>query len=156
MKVPAASGMMQKCKTLGKQHQSMRVLRYLASALALLATVGCIHPYKTEIQQGNVVTQEMIEKLKPGMTKSQVRFVLGTPLITDPFHPERWDYVYVFKKNVTAPAETKQFTVIFNGDSMARVEGDMAPTPAATVRDGAADTSASRERTESSTPPRAL
>ncbi len=134
----------------------MPALRHLATALALLATVGCVHTYKTEIQQGNVITQEMIDKLKPGMTKSQVRFVLGTTLITDPFHPERWDYVYVYKKDVSAPAETKQFTVIFNGDSMARVEGDMTMAPAATARDGAADTSASQERTESSTPARAL
>lgn len=134
----------------------MRALRHLASALALLATTGCVHTYKTDVQQGNVITQEMVDKLKPGMTKSQVRFVLGTPLITDPFHSERWDYVYVYKKDANAPAETKQFTVIFNGDSMARVEGDMTMAPASTARDGAADSSASQERTESSTPARAL
>lgn len=98
-------------------------------ALALFATVGCIHPYKLEVQQGNVVTREMIDKLEPGMTKSQVRFVLGTPLIIDPFHPERWDYIYVHKDNATAPAETRKLTVIFNGDAMTRIEGDLAQTP---------------------------
>jgi outer membrane protein assembly factor BamE len=155
MKAPVASGMMQKCKTLRKHHQNMRVLLYLATAVTLLGAHGCIHTYKTDVQQGNVITQEMVDKLKPGMTKSQVRFVLGTPLITDPFHPERWDYVYVYKKDAGAPAETKQFTVIFNGDSMARVEGDMTMAPASTARDGAADTNASQERTESA-PARAL
>lgn len=134
----------------------MSALRHLAAVLALLATVGCIHPYKTEIQQGNVITQEMIDKLKPGMTKSQVRFVLGTPLITDPFHPERWDYIYVHKKDVNAPAETKQFTVIFNGDTMAHVEGDMSLAPATTAADRATDTSVNQERTETSAPARPL
>lgn len=107
----------------------MRLFYGLGVILALLASAGCIHPYKLEIQQGNVVTRDMIDKLKPGMTKGQVRFVLGTPLITDPFHPERWDYVYVHKKNATGPAETHRLTVIFKGDALARLEGDLAKAP---------------------------
>lgn len=110
--------------------------------LAVCAMAGCIHPYKLEIRQGNVVTKEMVDTLKPGMTKSQVRFVLGTPLITDPFHPERWDYVYVYKKNVSAPATIHRLTVIFNGDVMARTEGDLAePTlnASATPRSNASE-----------------
>ena len=66
----------------------------------LLLLSGCSYiptlPYKIDIQQGNVVTEEMVEKLKPGMSRSQVRFVLGTPLITDVFHADRWDYFYYF------------------------------------------------------------
>lgn len=107
-------------------------IAFVASVLAS----ACIGSYKPEIQQGNVITQDMIDKLKAGMTKSQVRFVLGTPLIVDPFHPERWDYVYLYKKNISAPAETRQFTVIFDGDSMARTEGDSAPPSAATALEG--------------------
>lgn len=109
----------------------MRLIYAVGTILALLAVAGCIHPYKVEIYQGNVVTREMIEKLKPGMTKSQVRFVLGTPLVTDPFHPERWDYVYVYKKDVAATPETKHLTVIFDGDAMTRLEGDLAGAPSA-------------------------
>lgn len=104
----------------------MRLFHVAGTILALLAIAGCVRPYKLEVQQGNVVTQEMLEKLRPGLTKSQVRFVLGTPLIADPFHPERWDYVYVYKKHATAPAETRHLTVIFEGDTLTRVEGDRA------------------------------
>lgn len=109
----------------------MRLFRVAGTMLALFVIAGCISPYKVEVRQGNVVTQEMLEKLKPGLTKSQVRFVLGTPLITDPFHPERWDYVYLYKKHARAPAETRHLTVIFNGDTLARIEGDLAPTATA-------------------------
>src|SRR3990172_12016282 len=112
-----------------KQHSHMRLLYGGGIVLALLAMAGCISPYKIEIQQGNVVTQEMIDKLKPGMTRSQVRFVLGTPLVTDPFHPQRWDYVYVYKRSVTEPAQTRQLAVIFDGDAMTRIEGDLVRTP---------------------------
>lgn len=107
----------------------MLLLHVVGIVLASVAMTGCIHPYKIEIQQGNLVTQEMIDKLKPGMTKSQVRFVLGTPLVTDPFHSERWDYVYVYKKSAEAPAQTRRLTVIFDGDSMKRLEGDLAQAP---------------------------
>ena len=66
---------------------------------ALLAACGVpripgITPYQPEIQQGNYVSQEMISQVKPGMTREQVRFILGTPLLTDIFHADRWDYVY--------------------------------------------------------------
>ena len=67
------------------------------SCLAALAACGgrtLITPYRMEIQQGNYVTQEMASQLKVGMTKEQVRFILGTPLIVDPFHNNRWDYVF--------------------------------------------------------------
>lgn len=118
----------------------MRLFRIAATMLAFLVIAGCISPYKVEVRQGNVVTPEMLEKLKPGLTKSQVRFVLGTPLITDPFHQERWDYVYVYKKHARAPAETRHLTVIFNGDTLARIEGDLAPT--ATAGDASREDSA--------------
>jgi outer membrane protein assembly factor BamE len=109
----------------------MRISSGVGIILALLAIAGCIRPYQLEVRQGNVVTQEMIDKLRPGMTKSQVRFVLGTPLVADPFHPERWDYISVYKKTVTAPAQTHQFTVIFDGDTLSRTEGDLAKAPTA-------------------------
>ncbi len=83
-------------------------------------------PYKLDIPQGNVISQEMLAKLKPGMTPSQVRFVLGTPLVVDPFHKERWDYVYSL---VTGgkQREHRHATVIFENDKLKTVEGDVAP-----------------------------
>lgn len=139
---------------LKNQRQKMGAIPRMGAALALLMLVGCIHPYKTEIQQGNVITQEMIDKLKPGMTKSQVRFVLGTPLIIDPFHPERWDYVHVYKKNAAAPAEVRPFTVIFQGDALARIEGESQAGSSATASDGGAN--AEQTRAAPASPLRAL
>lgn len=92
--------------------------------------------YKIDIQQGNVVTQEMVSRLKPGMTKSQVRFALGTPLVTDVFHPDRWDYVYRFQK-AGVLTEQRHVTVVFENELLKRVEGDTMPAandkPAAAV-----------------------
>ena len=92
---------------------------------ALLALGGCtLKPYKIDIQQGNVVTQEMISKLRPGMTRSQVKFVMGTALVTDPFHPVRWDYFYKFDKG-GKPREERRLTLVFEEDKLARVLGDV-------------------------------
>jgi len=73
----------------------LALLAFIA-ALPLNACVLKVH--KLDIQQGNVVTQEMVDKLRPGMTRAQVRYVLGTPLVTDSFHQDRWDYFYSYKK----------------------------------------------------------
>ena len=83
-----------------------------------------ISPYKVDIPQGNVVTQEMVAKLKPGMTKSQVRFIMGTPLITDAFHANRWDYVYRNQK-AGKLIEERRLALFFDQDMLARVEGDV-------------------------------
>ncbi|OGI50389.1 MAG: hypothetical protein A3E57_09045 [Candidatus Muproteobacteria bacterium RIFCSPHIGHO2_12_FULL_60_33] len=98
-------------------------MRYLLlpACLALLVS-GCLSVYKVEVQQGNVVTQEMIGKLKPGMTRSQVRFVLGTPLVTDAFHPQRWDYYYYLRRSNEDTGETRRLTVIFKNDTLASVQ----------------------------------
>lgn len=97
----------------------------LLLVLGVVLLASCLQIYSPEIQQGNIVSQDMVEKLKPGMTRSQVRFVLGTPLVSDPFHADRWDYVYFYKKSSDAPPETRRLTVIFNGDALARMEGDV-------------------------------
>lgn len=104
-------------------------------SLAVLFLAGCSNnsvlsylpePYKVTIQQGNVITQEMVEKLKPGMTKSQVRFVLGSPPITDIFHADRWDYFY-FVKTGNQVKDQRKLTLYFENDLLARVAGDVAP-----------------------------
>lgn len=96
---------------------------FLLAAVAMLLS-GCFSVYKLEIQQGNVVTQEMIDKLKPGMTRDQVRYVLGTPLITDPFHPDRWDYYYYLRRSKDKTGEARHLTVIFKNDVLAEIKGD--------------------------------
>ena len=79
--------------------------------------------YRIDVQQGNVITQEMVDKLKPGMTRSQVRFVLGTALIDDVFHKDRWDYVYRLVQHGNLVDEYK-LTVFFEDDKLVRTDGD--------------------------------
>lgn len=100
--------------------KTMRHLFLLAALAALLS--GCLSVYKAEIQQGNVVTQEMIDKLKPGMSRSQVRFVLGTPLVSDPFHQDRWDYYYYLRKMNEDVGEAQRLTVFFDNDVLQKVK----------------------------------
>lgn len=90
-----------------------------------------VTPYKMDIQQGNVVTQEMVAKLKPGMTRQQVRFALGTPLVVDPFRTDRWDYVYLYEK-AGRTTEQRHIAVIFKDDKLARIEGDVVPAASPT------------------------
>jgi outer membrane protein assembly factor BamE len=85
-----------------------------------------LSPYKMDIQQGNYVTQDMVAKLKPGMSKAQVRFALGTPLVVDPFHTDRWDYIYVLQKGGKV-AEHRRLVVLFEGERLLRLEGDVTP-----------------------------
>jgi outer membrane protein assembly factor BamE len=85
-----------------------------------------VTPYRMVIQQGNFISQEMVAQLKPGMTKEQVRFVLGTPLVTDIFHADRWDYVY-FREMPDGKRDQRNLTVVFEKDRLARVMGDLLP-----------------------------
>jgi len=85
-----------------------------------------IAPYRMEIQQGNYVSQDMVNKLKRGMSREQVRFVLGTPLLTDMFHANRWDYVF-FREIPKKPREERRISVFFENDRLVRVTGDVAP-----------------------------
>jgi outer membrane protein assembly factor BamE len=88
--------------------------------------LGPLKPYRIDIQQGNVVTQEMMAKVQPGMTRSQVRFALGTPLVTDVFHPDRWDYVYQYHK-AGVLTEQRRIVAVFKDDKLVRIEGDVVP-----------------------------
>jgi outer membrane protein assembly factor BamE len=107
----------------------------LAAALAAVLPSGCgyvpripgVTPYRIEIQQGNYVSQEMMAQLKPGMTKEQVRFILGTPMVTDIFHSDRWDYVY-WREAPNGARETRKLTLLFEQGALARVDGDVVPS----------------------------
>ncbi len=86
--------------------------------------IGRISPYKIEIQQGNSISQDMLARLKPGMTPSQVRFVLGTPLLVDPFRDNRWDYVYRLQQGDKL-LEQRRVTIVFENDRLKAIEGDI-------------------------------
>jgi outer membrane protein assembly factor BamE len=129
----------------------------LVPTLSLLLVTACswvpmipgITPHKIDIQQGNVVTQDMVAKLKPGMSKSQVRFALGTPLVLDPFHSDRWDYVYVQQKRGRV-TEQRRIVVLFADDKLLRIEGDV--VPAAPAAGAQAQSSAPAAKPQTSAP----
>jgi outer membrane protein assembly factor BamE len=122
--------------------RSFRVTATVTAAVFALigaSAVGCgyvpripgITPYRMEIQQGNFVSQEMVSQLKPGMTKEQVRFILGTPMVTDIFHSDRWDYVY-WRETSKGTREQRKLTVLFEKGELARLDGDVVPSAAQT------------------------
>lgn len=88
---------------------------------------GLVSPYRIDILQGNVVTREQAQVLKPGLTKDQVRGLLGSPLLTSVFHGDRWDYVFTFKRQ-GQPAQQRRLTVFFKGDALERHESDELPS----------------------------
>lgn len=85
--------------------------------------------YKMTVQQGNIVTEEMVDQLQPGMTKRQVQYLLGTPLLTDFFNTDRWDYVYTMRRGHRS-MERRRLTVFFQDDALVRIDGDLKPNPA--------------------------
>lgn len=106
--------------------RSVACIALLVAGCSSSSWVTPLSPYRIDIQQGNAITQEMVSKLKPGMTRAQVRFALGTPLIVDEFRTDRWDYVYYFQKP-NAPREYRHIVVLFKGDRLERLEGDVVP-----------------------------
>jgi outer membrane protein assembly factor BamE len=92
-----------------------------------------ISPYKPEIQQGNYVSQDMIAQIKPGMTREQVRFLLGTPLLTDIFHGDRWDYVY-WREAENGKRESRRIALFFSDNKLERIQGDVVSPAAAAGR----------------------
>ncbi|MBN9114138.1 MAG: outer membrane protein assembly factor BamE, partial [Pandoraea sp.] len=85
--------------------------------------IGVVTPYRINIVQGNFVSKEAYEQLKAGMTRDQVRQLLGTPLLTDIFHANRWDYVFYFKRGNASVVQERHLKVYFDGDTLARWEG---------------------------------
>jgi len=110
----------------------------LAVTLVFVPMAACrISPYRIDIQQGNVVTQESIEKLRPEMTRAQVKFVLGTPLVKDTFHPDRWDYFYKVDK-AGNPREQRRLTLVFRDDKLRQILGDVTVAKGLDGQDGQA------------------
>jgi len=118
----------------------MRFYKTLTTSLLLLSINGCAYlpelsnlqfpgVYKINIQQGNVITAEMVDQLRPGMSKRQVVFIMGTPLIHDPFHQDRWDYLYSasLKGNLR---EQERIALHFENDKLSHFDGDLKPSAA--------------------------
>lgn len=107
---------------------------WVAAFFLLVSAVGAcswvprpLTEYKIDIQQGNVLTQDMVAQLRPGLSKDQVRFILGTPVLMDMFHAKRWDYVYRLQKGSTGEVEMRKFSTFFDDDDrLIRVGGDVA------------------------------
>ncbi len=90
---------------------------------------GLVTPYKMDIVQGNFVSKEQAAAVKPGMSRAQVRDILGTPLLTSIFHADRWDYVFTFQRQRVEP-QSRRVTVFFKGDALERIEADPLPSEA--------------------------
>jgi outer membrane protein assembly factor BamE len=84
--------------------------------------------YKMTVQQGNLITEEIVDRLELGMSRTQVRYLLGPPLLTDMFHSDRWDYPYTIRRGHRPPEERK-LTLYFDGDALVRIQGEPQPDP---------------------------
>ena len=101
----------------------------LASCSSAVNPVNWVTPYKVDVIQGNFISSEQVEQLRPGMSRDQVRAVLGTPLMASLFHADRWDYVFTLKRQ-GVDSQTYKYTVFFNGDQLERFAGDAMPSEA--------------------------
>lgn len=116
----------------------MRTFLMLFVVVMTLLVTGCssaisnLKPFRLEIQQGNVVTSKMLLQLRPGMTKSQVRYIMGTPLLVDSFHGNRWDYIFQLRQSGKI-TEQKRVVLEFENETLKTVHGDVMPTAEAGV-----------------------
>lgn len=92
----------------------------LVGLLLAVSCSGCV--YRINIQQGNYLAQKDVDQVKSGMTRSQVRYLLGTPMVADSFNQGRWDYIYYLKKGRTRHIDSRRVTVYFDGDRVARLD----------------------------------
>ncbi len=98
-------------------------MRYLLVLLILASSSlsGCFLLYKQDIEQGNVITQKMVGQIHKGMTRKQVRYVMGTPLVTDVFHKDRWDYFYSFQPEGRKATRKQHLTILFRKDKVSEI-----------------------------------
>src|SRR5258707_15690534 len=108
----------------------MKIFRrvLLGMAVGALAS-GCV--YRINIQQGNFLDQAAVEQVRAVMTRSQVRYLLGTPMVADSFNKERWDYIYYLKKGRTRHVDSRRVTVYFDGEKVAKLDKPSAAEAAA-------------------------
>jgi len=116
----------------------LRLRLALAATTSFVLLAGCrsmytwappfMQPYRPDVQQGNVVTKEMVEQLRESMTRDQVRFLLGTPLLTSVFHTDRWDYVYYLQRGKGDEKQLRRLVVVFKNDRLASFTSDEMPS----------------------------
>lgn len=106
------------------KHSMHKLLLVVSVALM---TAGCGILYRQPIYQGNLLEKANVDQLQTGMSKQQVMLLLGTPSVTDPFHHERWDYTATQRVGRVGKTDTKNLTLWFEGDSLAKWEGDYFP-----------------------------
>lgn len=132
------------------------LLPFLAACSNTPQITQYLSPYRIDVRQGNLVTQDMVAQLKPGLTREQVRFILGSPLVADMFHVDRWDYVYRFQPG-HGEAQQRHLAVFFQDNKLTRVAGDVvaddgsrpeAPKPAAQVLEIPAPAAAGADKQE--------
>jgi outer membrane protein assembly factor BamE len=113
-----------------------KMIRFTTLLLIALAGLGlgACSVHKIDVQQGNVITQEVLNKLTVGMDKGQVKRLLGTPLIEDPFHNNRWDYVYRFKAGNTKEQQSAHLTLLFEDDRLQKIDVIKAPPKEAEIK----------------------
>lgn len=100
----------------------MKLSKFVLFCLICFLGFGCtIH--RIDVQQGNIIKPEMLDQLKPGITKRQVRFIMGSPMVEDPFHRDRWDYIYTLQPgNIRKIEERKRVTVYFKDDILVEID----------------------------------
>lgn len=98
----------------------------LAAMIGATVTIsGCGLVYQADVQQGNYVTQKMVDSIELGMTKTQVEFFIGRPLVQDPFRNDRWDYFYSYRERLNSSRIERLLTLKFSGDRLVSIEGDI-------------------------------
>ena len=112
----------------------MRKSLLFCSLIASQSLVSCTYVlnnlpgvYKIDVQQGNIIEQSQLDQLKPGMTKKQVQFILGTPMLDNVFHKNRWDYIYINQPSGQDKTQ-QQFSIFFNNDKVVGLKGDLKPS----------------------------
>jgi len=131
---------------------SGRALWLSTLLILLLPTGGCV--YRMAVQQGNFLDARQVTQVQVGMTRAQVRFLLGTPMLPDAFEKDRWDYLYTLQVRALKKPQRQRLTVFFEGDKVARIENDGAPTEVPKeLQPAVAEPDAAPSMTPASTPP---
>lgn len=109
-----------------------KLLIFTIVCLQVAVVTGCAQllpdAHRIDVQQGNVIDQEALNQIRPGMNRRQVRYILGGPMVTDTFHKDRWDYIYSLQKRGQV-LEQKQVTLYFANDTLVNIKGDLRPQP---------------------------
>jgi outer membrane protein assembly factor BamE len=115
----------------------MKKLLIIITCIATLVTAGCSRfhlVHRIDIQQGNVVTQEKVNQLETGMNRNQAQFIMGSPMVVDVFHENRWDYIY-YNKPGYGDQQEERTTLFFEDDALVRIDGSLQPSATPVAED---------------------